>query len=322
MSARNTELGMRALLLTALALGLSAGPLHAQPGYKASVSTDRSKLRLWESARVTLTVEGPAPVHGTVGLAEQVLDDEANKNWRIRPKGAPEVHPVPGAKGRERWQQAFRLDPIDLAPAALGKPIKVAFAPVRVNGKPLDQPLAVELTVERTGKADDPLPESLPVTTVEELPVAPTKPAERSWLAISVSAAVALVCAALVVSAWRRARRPKPVPAGTWARAALAELEAEHLGGPNVAERVAGILRLYIERRFGLPATRLTTAELSEVTAAHGWPAGDARSLRGLLDACDLAKFAGTVPDFEGCARLIETAREWLDRVDQPAPGA
>lgn len=313
---RNATCRMGNVALAVLALALGTGATRAQPPrYEAAVSADRDKIKLWETVHVTLTVDGPAPMGTAVELPKKLLTDATDPDWRIRPKGAAEVGPLPG--GRERWRQTFRLDP-----HAPGRPLRAEFAPVKANGQPLTQPLVIEVTVERTGADDAPLPESLPVTTIEEAPPPPARPAERSTAAVVGWAAVAGACAVLFVVTLRRARRPKPVPPGAWARAALAELEAEHLGGPNVAERVAEVLRRYVERRFAIPAPRLTTGELSDAVAAVGWPAGRSQSLRALLDECDLAKFAGTAPDFDGAAQLIAAAREWLDRTDPPGPGA
>lgn len=312
---RNAEFGTRSAAFAALVLALSAGTLHAQPpAHTATVTVDRNKIRLWESVQLTLAVEGPAPMRSAVEFPKQLLTDDADKNWRIRPKGEAEVTPLPG--GRERWRQTFRLDP-----HAPGKPLRVAFAPITVHGKPFEPP-AAEVTVERTGAEGAPLPESLPVTTVEDLPPPPVKPVAGSRTAVVVSATVAVACAVLFVVTLRRARRPKPLPPGTRARDALAKLEAEHLGGADVAERVADILRRFVERRHAIPATKLTTSELYEALSVQGWAVGDSRSLRELLDACDLAKFAGAAPDFEGCARLIQGAREWLNRVDPVTPTA
>ncbi|MDY3556007.1 hypothetical protein R5W24_005170 [Gemmata sp. JC717] len=306
---------MRNTLFAALALAFSAEASAAPPPkYEASVRADRDRIKLWEPVQVTLTVDGPAPMRTAVELPKQLLTDATNGDWRIRPKGDAELLPLPD--GRERWTQTFRLDP-----HAPGKPLRAELAPVGVNGKPLTQTLAVEVTVERTGGDDTPLPESLPVTTIEELPPQPGTSADRSPGTVLVAAAVAAVCAMLLVFVWRRVRRPKSVPPGAWARTALAALEAEYVGGPDFAERLASVLRRYVERRFAIPATRLTTAELYEATTLGGWPVDGARVLRGLLDECDLAKFAGTAPDVEGCAKLIGAARDWLDRTD-PEPGA
>ncbi|HEY1187038.1 MAG TPA: DUF4381 family protein [Gemmata sp.] len=299
----------------ALLLVLCCTSANAQPPVStASVTLDRNKIWLWDSVQLTLSVEGPAPMREAVGLPKQLLTDEADRNWRIRPKGDGAVAPL--SDGRERWQQTFRLDP-----HAPGKPLRVAFAPIMVHGKTVVPP-AVEVTVERTGAEEAPLPESLPVTSIEDPPDTPKPPAHTREVVVALFAAAVLAFAVLVVGVWRRTRRPKPIDPGAWARAALAELEAEHLKGADAAERLADVLRRFIERRFAVPAPKLTTSELSQALGAQEWPPDRAQLLRELLDQCDLAKFAGAAPDPESCRRLIRSARAWVDFMDPPAPVA
>lgn len=297
--------------LVALVVLCGSAPLRAQPGAVATAVPDRNRILLSEPVRVALTIEGPAPMRNAVELPDPLLTADADGSWRIRPDGAVEIAALPN--GRERWRRVYRLDPY-----APGKPLRATFAPITVHGRPLKGPLTVEVTVERTG-GDAPLPEALPVTSVEDLPPALRSPREP-FPALAITGAV-VAGAVLLAAAWRRRRRTKPVPPGAWARGALAELERAGAGGAEVAGRVADILRRFVERRFGIPAPRLTTSELDGVVGAQGWPADDVRALRALLDACDLAKFAGTAPDAEAAGRLIRAAEGWLDRRDPPAGG-
>ena len=85
-----------------------------------------------------------------------------------------------------------------------------------------------------------------------------------------------------------------------------------------MVERLAAILRAFVERKFAIPATKLTTTELSAATEEQGWPVEQAESLRALLNECDRAKFAGEVPDDDGCRRLVRLAAEWVTHVCQP----
>lgn len=299
MSALRPSLATLALLLSSLAV-------RAQPAeVVASATADRGAVTLSEAVRVTLALEGPAPLR--VDLPARLLAADANELWRVRADGAATLEPLPN--GRARWRQVYRLDPWT-PPELLGTSQQVAFNPVTVNGRATAWP-AVAVTVERAGgKAAPPLPEARPVTTIESLPPPDDPPPRppRSWVPMVV---VALACAALIAVLVRR-RRAKPVPPGEWARGELAKPGAD-------GERVAAVLRAFVERRFGIPATALTTAELSAAAAEQRWPVEEAEALRAVLDECDRAKFAGHAPDDDGRRRLAAAAVKWVDDIGRPA---
>ncbi len=306
--------------LTALFLFLLLpAMLHAQqPGVIASAKAESTEVKLSEPVRLTLTIEGPAPMRGAVQLPEPLLTADANGSWRIRTDGEVEVTPLPN--GREQWKRVYRLDPF-VPKELLGKPLRVTFNPVTVNGQPVTWP-AVDVTVKRKGAADAPLPEPHAVTAVEDLPP-PSSTHSRVWWPVLAGAFVfACACAVPFVVVLLRKRRAKPVPPGEWARATLAKLNASGANGAVIAERVAAILRRFVERRFAIPATKFTTTELSAATTEQGWPVEEAESLRALLDECDLAKFAGDSPDDDRSRRLISAAGDWVDNLSRPhGPG-
>ena len=115
--------------------------------------------------------------------------------------------------------------------------------------------------------------------------------------------------------AWRFRRPSRPLPPREWAELAFAKLEREDVGGAELVTAVAAIVRGFIERKFGIPAPKLTTEELLTATEQAAWPLEQADSLRQLLEECDRAKFAGDIPDADGCRRLLERGREWVDIV-------
>jgi hypothetical protein len=57
-------------------------------------------------------------------------------------------------------------------------------------------------------------------------------------------------------------------------------------------------------------------------TEQAAWSVEQADSLRRLLEECDRAKFAGEIPDDDGCRSLLVRGREWVDLVSTDArPG-
>jgi hypothetical protein len=297
-----------------LLLALPAS-VHAQLGdVQVKATADRATIRLSDPVRVTLTVIGRAPLR--IDLPDPLLSPESDLAWRIRPAGPPEVQPLDG--GREQWSQTYRLDPY-----ATGE-VGLEFAPIRVNGQDVKPaPLSVRVLTDVTEAKPD---AARPVTGIEELPPAPPDdPGAVGWALVTGAAAV--LAAAVLAALRRRWRaRAKPLPPAEWAVARLdrlgGELAAGRVSGGVLADRVAAVLRGFVERRYGLPATRLTTGELILEVERAGWPAEPAAALRAILDRCDRAKFAGQVPDPAACGELVTGAREWVTAQAPPAPVA
>jgi hypothetical protein len=279
---------------------LFAPSLRAQPpGVTATAEPDKTTVALSGAVRATLTLDGPAPLR--VELPKQLLTADADAAWRVRPEGPAAVTPV--GPGRERWRQVYRLDPF-----ADASPLVVSFNPVTVNGQSVTWP-PFAVNVEKKVTLQTAI---LPVTPPEDVPIPPPPhdgPSPLPWIAAAVGVVVLVVLAA----ARRRARRAAPVPPGEWALARLAKLDAPGATGAAAVERVADVLRTFVERRFAIPATKLTTGELLAAARAQGWPVEQADALRVILDECDRAKFAGDVPDHDGCRRLVRLAVDWLN---------
>lgn len=283
---------IRALLLL---LALAPGVAGAQPP-RADATADRASCALSESVRVTLSLEGPAPLR--VELPKQLLTADADSAWRVRPDGDARVTPLPN--NRERWEQRYRLDPY-----VEGAPLVASFAPVKANGEAVTFP-AVRVTVEKKVGANTAV---LPVTPPEDPPAPPD--VERANPLPWIAGAVALVCFALAFVVWKRSQKVPVVPPLERALADLARADS--------FEHISAVLRAFVERHYGVPASKLTTNELFAVPAVRDWPAERADGLRELLDECDRAKFAGDVPDDAARADLARRAAEWL-AATEPAP--
>ena len=286
---------------------LSPALLCAQPmDIHADAIADTKSITLAGSVHVTLTLEGPAPLR--VELPKQLLTADANGVWRIRPEG--QAVPKALGNGREQWRQVYRLDPwVD------GAPLRATFNPVSVNGEQVTWPAGSVTVTKTVGEAS--ATAARPVTALEDVTLSPQLPPSFTvweWVVI----AFGFVCFVVLGLAWSRRRKPKPVPPGEWALATLAKLEGGEARAETV-ERVAAILRTFVERKFAIPATKLTTAELSVATREQGWPVEQTEPLWALLDECDRAKFAGDMPDDDGCRRLVRLAIDWVNHICRPA---
>lgn len=116
-------------------------------------------------------------------------------------------------------------------------------------------------------------------------------------------------------------------PAHDVALEALATLEAADLPGRGEIKRfhveVSEIVRVYLERRYGVPALETTTRELMtalETPHAAGEVPSDVRDdLRRFLERCDLVKFAKHEPPLAASRELVPLARSIVERT-RPAP--
>jgi hypothetical protein len=279
--------------------------LAQPPAITATAKSDKTTVRLSASIRVTLTVEGPAPLR--VEVPKHLLVPESDRDWKVQAVGSPAV--TPAGAGRERWEHVYRLDPF------ADKTLRVEFAPLKVNGREV-KPDGFNVEVTTTAEAKEET--ARPVTPIEELPP-PPPPTTSSLVWWWVASTLLMVVVAAV--AWRVRRQPKPVPPREWAGAAFDRLE-QNTAGAALVEGVAAVVRGFIDRRFGIPATKLTTAELLAAAEQAGWPVEQTDPLRLLLDDCDRAKFAGDVPDDDGCRDLLARGREWVNLVSpDPRPG-
>jgi hypothetical protein len=304
-----------------LLLLLLPGPVAAQVA--PSVTLDRQAVRLSEPVRVTLAVEGPAPLRvepPADDQAQKLLTPESAAAWRIRPAGGVTVEDLPG--GRQRWARVYRLDPY-----LAGEKVPVAFAPVPVAaGGAAAQPVtwpSQEVAVTTT-IAEPKAEHARPVTGIEELPPlpGPDPGAVGWWFAAGLGAVFGAVLGWVVVRRWRAG--PPPLPPAVWATRELDRLAREVTAGraAGAADRVAAVVRGYVERRHGLPASRRTTAELVAACDGAGWPAEGVAGLRDLLGRCDRTRFAGGEPTAAEAGELIAAARAWVAAGGGPAdPG-
>ncbi len=206
---------------------------------------------------------------------------------------------------------------------------------------------SLTVTLFEEGAAEDAVPQQLStepyrVVVTSILPaeadvkkpkdIAP--PVELAWRGLSAWAwiiiAAALVLGVLAILWWRRAHRRRLLrgaplqPAHVLALAALDRLQSDDLITLQRIEefyvRVSGILRHYIEWRFGLSAPEQTTEEFLDVTFVAGGPIAAHRDLLGaFLEHCDLVKFARHQPASDDMQNALQRARDFIEQTADPA---
>lgn len=121
----------------------------------------------------------------------------------------------------------------------------------------------------------------------------PVPPTPWGMVVLSLVVAAALIG---VLVWWLLRKKAVAVSPEETARRELLRLrsDGESMDAGEFAEAASGVLRRFIEQRFGVAAPKRTTEEfLQEVLGgAHGIEER-VEALRGFLRACDLAKFAG-----------------------------
>ena len=158
-------------------------------------------------------------------------------------------------------------------------------------------------------------------------------PVELAWRGLPIWAwvaiAAALVLAVLALLWWRRARRRHLLrgapshPSHVLALAALERLQGDDLITLQRIEefyvRVSGILRHYIEWRFGLRAPEQTTEEFLDAMLVAGGPiAGHRDLLSAFLAHCDLVKFARHQPASDDMHNALRRARDFVEQTADP----
>ncbi len=138
-------------------------------------------------------------------------------------------------------------------------------------------------------------------------------PAPTPWLAWAGAATAVLVLAAVGCWIGLRPRRPRRPPPERWALQELGRLDST-ADSAAYHTALSDIVRRYLADRFGLPATRQTTAEFLETVRRSGRLADEPQALlRDFLERCDLAKFApvgASAPERREAAGLARTLVE------------
>jgi hypothetical protein len=210
--------------------------------------------------------------------------------------------------GRVRWQQTLTL-----APTAPGdQPLHLA--PLTYRDGEGDRhtlrwtPFSVRIVTAVTNL--DPR-SARDISASEDPPPLPAATHVWPWIA---SVALAVVLAPGVVwLALRKRARPAPSSALHKAmRECDRVLAMQRANGKSRVILLTGVVRRFLERRFGMPARRQTTAELLAGIAARSDLPGDARHwLRTFFEQTDLIRYAGAAVTEDRCQELAQEIRQF-----------
>jgi Domain of unknown function (DUF4381) len=201
--------------------------------------------------------------------------------------------------GRLTWTQSILLRQIKPGPAALPD-VKVRFR----QGPGAAWQDAEWVDVLKTAR-DAPPPEP-----------SPPLPSGMGWLPWAVLAAPLTLAALAWGLRFRRARPRRMLPPDQRALQDLRRMEqTPDLDSAAFHTTLSNVVRRYLAERFGLPATRQTTAEFLETVRRMGrLPPEEQALLRDLLERCDLAKFAPVGASAESCRETAFLAQGFVER--------
>jgi len=290
-------------MLKLLLLASSALAANTTATLDMRVSTTSAVLA--RPVELTVSARLPAGVSLRLNLERSTTD-----SFAISKVEAGEVK----SQGGEASQD-FKLEIVPLALGALPVPLYWTAEGPGGSQELQAPPLTLQVADPPSFKADKP-----DLLDIKEPRAA--RPALWPWL----------LAAALGAAAWELYRRrklraleqlsagpaPDDRPSDVIALAELADLEGSGAwdGGQykNFYLRLTDILRRYLERRFGLPATRLTTAELYRHARQAELDRTATALFKDIFDRADLVKFAKIAPEADWGARDLAGARRLVEQ--------
>ncbi len=232
------------------------------------------------------------------------------------------------AKSATDFFEINRVDPakglvgawdLELVPLALGQLKLPLYWKVDKGGKTEEARTDVSIEVEAPAAPGD------DISDIKS--PRPARPAPWPWL-------LALAAGALAYWLWSRLKKedgegPREHvvvdhrPPEVIAEEALFTLSASGLWQERRYKdfylRLTDILRQYLERRYAMPATKLTTAELQRLMRHAELDRALILSFKSVFDRADLVKFSKVEPETSWGERDVENARDLVRRTT-PAP--
>ena len=291
-----------------------------------SAAVERGPLRLTIDASPRQVLIGdPVRVELRVETPDDYVVDfpaaEALGELSVSKIDTPDARP--GVEGGLLWQRTYTVEPLQSGTVEIPA-LTVKYArksPGATTQPALDReaqagPLKLDVLSALSARDNVLDPRDITGTLVP-----PRKPLPAwAWALIVVGGLLGATLLVLLIR-WveRRARRPAPPLAPeVWALRALAELETARLIESDQAReyyyRLSEIVRVYIERQFGLTAPEMTTEEfLLALARDRGAVPYDAERLREFLQACDMVKYAALTPGTQEAAQALGVARAFVD---------
>jgi hypothetical protein len=293
-----------------------------------AVRASPKRIQVGDQLNLTIEVVAPSDTAAVLPRVEESLGDFTVLDART-PPDVPEGD-------RRRWTHRYLLDTFAAGDLEI-PPLTVTYSRSTEDDQAPDEIEPIELSSE---------PLVIAVTSALAGTEQPTdfrdikgmvevsREAKPLWRWITAVIIVVLAAAAAVVSFMllRRKRgseavQAPPLPPHVWARRELDALATDDLLGHRRFHefyyRLSGIVREYIERRFGIMAPERTTEEfLREMRRHDCLSEGHKSLLASFLRAADMVKFARHEPAIEDGEHAFDAAGSFVDETTPPVDGS
>lgn len=281
-----------------------------------TLDADKSSMTIAERLNLTITVIVDEDYEVTMPDLTGKLEQFGIVDWHT-------TQPELLDNNKKRITRTYVLEPF-LSGDYIIPPMEAGFYK-KAEGETNSHSIS---TSELTIKVNSLLPEDIEEMRLNDIKPPVPYPADyRKWILIAGGAFI-LAAAGIFIWLYMRGRR-KAIDAHAVMLTPheIAHMELEELVAENLVEkgeiklyyqRVSGILRRYIENRFGLRAPEQTTEEfLGCLDRDSGLPDNFKPLLRTFLRHCDLVKFAEFRPGQEESLRAFESCRDFIKGTEQ-----
>jgi hypothetical protein len=279
-------------------------------GVKLTLSLDRDSAGVADPIAMELRVEAPAGTQINLPTLPTEIADLHLRQTANQPD-------VPAGNSRV-WTQRYEIESLS--------PGKIEFPPARITYRlstnsgqtqQLELP-ALPLSITSLVATDADPTQFRDIKGAVEIPVPPTGFQHWGWLGAGIASLVALI------AIWKLWFRRKPLTADQWAIAELGRINVPQMVEQDRVQElyflVTGIVRTYIERRFGVHAPKKTTAEFLSAAQQHPLLAGDHQhSLGEFLELADRVKFARWNPDARQVEATVAGAKSFVETTAESA---
>ena len=315
---------LRRLLVLSLLLPLACSPgAEDAPAAPAEVSATRGPVEGHATLtpgsggagdRLVLQISVHAAAKVDVPLPLLTIEEDQLGAFTVLEQTQGTDLPMPD--GRRLFHQRLVLDTFQTGDLQL-PPLSIAFTDRR--GAPAIDGMLVlpALDVHMTSALAPDESTARPMQVARPLPEAPMSP----WWWLLVPGAACALYAGFALSRRGQVQAVAALTAAQRARRDLTHLETERLLEQAKVDlyfqRVADIVRTYLEDRFFLHAPRATTREfLRDAERSAAIEQGHRTKLHQLLELADLVKFARHAPEDTVGHDAMQTARTFVDETE------
>lgn len=219
--------------------------------------------------------------------------------------------------GKTIYEQRYNLDS-PMSGIRTIPPLRIEFTDSRTGA---DEEIHELLTDKITVKIESVLDEAaLSKGLKPPRPKLPKRLTGQTSMIMIIAAGLAALAGIAALIVWQRKRHARQVRISAFDKAMKRLRKIEEVGIPEGDEadqwyvELSGIIRLYIEERYGLKAPELTTQEFIGVAGASAEIKKDHKVLlRKFLEQCDRVKFAEYRPGKQESAEAVQAAKRFLE---------